>query len=476
MDTIKLPESSLDIQSGREVIVGLRESLYWMIDQNKEEGYDKSELLQRIRINTKDDTYLYNAVMDVVINDTEEDELKKNILTYRKSLKEYMSSKQVNTIIAQAFQKINFSGEAVNYRSFVRLLWEELEPFTHDVVDNTHPSVVDSVNFDDDGSLVDILIRSKDELSSAGVLKTGYQGINRMFGDVCGIRRGEFIVVGALQHQFKTGFTLNLFKQLALYNKPYMRDSTKKPLLVHISLENELSMNMLWLYANLKENETGIACDINSVDPMEAAKYIKARLQANGYHIEMLRIEPNQCNYYDFLDLLVKYEADGYEIHAVVCDYLNMLSKQGLDRAGPTGSEIRELFRRVRNFCAPRGTAFITPHQLSTDAKMLIRNGVSNFVQEIANKGYYDGCKTIDQEVDMEILIHIEIIPGKGSYLTCMRGKHRTVKITPIDDLYCVLPFSPIGGVRDDIQKDDLSMRSVGGKSMSQGGQEWFDL
>src|SRR5699024_3263055 len=97
-------------------------------------------------------------------------------------------------------------------------------------------------------------------------------------------------------------------------------------------------------------------------------------------------------------------------------DYLNMMSKKGCNQ-GPHGEEIRDLFRRTRNFFSKRGIAVVTPHQISTEAKTLLRNGQSNFVQQIANKGYYDGCKRIDQEVDCEIYLHIVITNGE-SYMT----------------------------------------------------------
>lgn len=477
VDSIKLPENSLDVHTSREILAGLRDTVYWMINKSKERDYEKNELLQRVRINTKDDIYLYNAVSEGIATLDNPEEIKKQVLMYRKSLKDHLSSIQINSIISQAFQKINFSGENVNHRELVREIYSKLEPFTHDIIDSKHPSIVESISFDNEADMVELLTRSKAEISSAGVIRTGWQAINRMLGDAGGFKRGECVVIGALQHNFKTGFALNLFKHFALYNKPYMRDPAKKPLLLHLSLENELPLNIMWLYANLMENKTGQICNVNEVDQVVAAKFIKDTMGVNGYHVDMIRIEPNQCSFHDLIDLLIKYETEGYEIHAIVCDYLNMISKQGLDNTGPTGANIRDLFRRMRNYCAPRGITFITPHQLSTEAKMLVRQGVNNFVQEIANKGYYDGCRTIDQEVDIEITIHIEKIPGRGSFLDCQRGKHRTViRQTRLEDLYTVLPFNDAGGVRDDINGEDSSMKSAGSKSKSSGGAEWFDL
>lgn len=481
-ECIKLPDGSVEMQSSREVAVGLRGTLYWLLD-HREKTYDKTQLLQRVRVNTRDESHLYNALLDVVerAKDAEADEkkLKTLILSYRKTLRDFLNGQKINTIMSQAFNQISFSssdGGQIDYSKFVREVYDKLEPYTHDMVDTMHPSVVDHANFNDEEGMVELLQRSKEEISSDGVLRTGYQAFNRMLGDTGGFRRGEFVVIGALQHNFKTGFTMNLFKQLALYNKPYMRDAKKKPMLLHASLENELPMNIMWLYANLKENETGEMCDINEIDPQEATKYIQERMGVNGYHIEMIRIEPGQCGYHDFVDMILKYETEGYEIHGIVCDYLNMLDKKGLSSGGPAGEDIRELFRKMRNTTATRGITFITPHQLSSEAKMLVRQGVDNFVSEIANKGFYDGSKRLDQEVDLEIYIHIERIPGSGAFLTVQRGKHRAVKITPQKDLYCVLPFHDVGGVLDDVEGADSSSTSVGGAPASDGGGDWFDL
>lgn len=475
IENIKIPETSLEVQTGREVIVALRSTISWMMEQDISDGYDRLQLLQRIRINTKDDTYLYNAVVESIEPCNSEEELKKQILSYRGSLKKFIDNQNINQIISQSFQKLSFNTEEIDYREFVREVYAKLEPYTHDIIISKHPAIVDSVSFDDPEGMEELLKRAKETISLDGIIRTGWHGINRMLGEHQGIRRGETVVVGALQHNFKTGFTLNIFKHAAFYNKPYMRDPKKKPLLVHFSLENELEMNILWLYANIKENETRQPCDTSSVDVMEAKNYIIEKMSQTGYHIKMLRVEPSICTYHDFFDMLSTYEADGYEVHMIVIDYLSMMNKAGLAHSGAAGTDIRDLFRRTRNFCSSRGIAFITPHQLSTEAKGLVRMGVNNFVQEIANKGYYEGSKQIDQEVDLELYIHIEKIKYKGSFLTVQRGKHRKTGITPEKDLYTVLPFQDIGGIRDDILGEDTSLTSVGGKSLTEGGGDWFD-
>ena len=117
----------------------------------------------------------------------------------------------------------------------------------------------------------------------------------------------------------------------------------------------------------------------------------------------------------------------------------------------------------------------ITPHQLSTDAKKLTRQGVEDFVKEIANKGYWDSCTTIDQEVDMEIYQHKVEINGEA-YLTFQRGKHRGMP--PIPDAYVCYQFSKDRGyIDDDVLGPDMSRKRVAAAPASGGGNNaWFDM
>ena len=100
----------------------------------------------------------------------------------------------------------------------------------------------------------------------------------------------------------------------------------------------------------------------------------------------------------------------------------------------------------------------------------MVREGRGEFVQTIANKGYYDKCKTIDQEVDGEIYIHIEKKNNK-SFLTLQRGKHRIP--TLIDDAkkYLVYPFHDVGTIHDDINGAPTHCKKVGGGPVGSGNE-----
>jgi hypothetical protein len=461
LGTIRLPEAIMDTDSGRSVIVSLKSTTLWMCDNPPSHRYDRGILLQRIRVNVGDDEGLYLAFASGVVEEEDPDINKRLCVEHRSGLRAYLDQGKVKDILRAASSKVMFNEETVDWRNFVQDIMTTLEPYMSGVVEIKREGLVDEVNFNDLKKIEELLSAAQDDMSGEGVMRCGWQGINRMLGEHNGFRRGECVVVPALQFNFKTGFTLNLFRQMAMYNKPFMLDPKKKPMLMHVSVENSLTDNIMALYVMLKENETGVACDPRSVDPMAAAEYVNARMTQTGYEIDMCRLNPSDVTYQTICDRILYYESLGYEIHGLVFDYLAMISKKGCT-IGPAGTEFRDLWRRVRNFTSARKITFISPHQLSTEAKMLIRQGQENFVQEIAGKGYYDSCRTIDQEVDLEIYIHIVKVNGLY-YLTCQRGKHRKVGITPTADLYCVYKFEEVGGIPDDINGRDMSRKHAGG-------------
>lgn len=472
---VKLPEAH-EFDRSRDVLVGLRSTLMWMADQPIDHSYDPNELLQRIKIICSEDTVTYDSLSAAILLPAiSQEELQKTVLSYRNIIKSFFNSEKVKQIIKQAFNRSHFEEDSVNYNHLSRELVELLEPYSNPLSETRHPAIVDDIDMGAVGGIKESLSKAVTGLSSKGGFRSGWHGLNRMLGDAGVFRRGEFVLIGALQHQFKTGLMLNLFRHAAMFNEPSLIDETRKPLLLFFSYENEVKDNILQIYISMMENETGLKVDIDNIDYDAAEAYVIKNLTKNGFHVRMLRIDPSDWTYHDLFNLLLDFEAQGYEIVGLWIDYLNMQSKEGCaSRSAGNGSEIRELIRRVRNFTSKRGTTVFTPHQLSTEAKNLVKLGIEDFVKEIANKGYYDSCRTIDQEVDLEIYIHKEI-RGLDEYLSFQRGKHRKPVITPVKDLYFVMKFHPIAALPDDIHGVDVSRRRIGAREQGAGGgDEWY--
>jgi hypothetical protein len=470
---VQLPEVDLGINSGREVLLALKMTAVWMCNHPVDHEYDDVELLQRLQLDVGEDVQIFDAFKTSITGEFSQNKLKKLVTNLRNTLNNFFRDLAVDEIVSRAAYQLKFKRtEIKNMRDFVAKMVSDLDPYQLDALVKD-PAIVSEVNFSNAESLAKAYEAVKEIDAGKGILRTGFQGLNRMLQG--GIRQGDCGVIGALQHKYKTGFSLTLFKQIALYNVPYMRDPTKKPLLLRISFEDSTELNMQFLYQSLYENEMRQACSeahLRSKTPVEIAEYVKARMEATGFEIMLLRVDPTQWTYLHLCNKVVELESDGYEIHLLMVDYLNMLPKTGCSQ-GTAGEDIRDLFKRMRNFCNPRKIPFITPHQLSSEAKQLIRENRMNFVQEIAEKGYYDGCRRLDQEVDWELYIHIEKV-NSVSYLTIQRGKHRFPRIIPDSMKYMVLQFHDVGGLLDDINGPDTTLRKPGGGVIGSGNEVPF--
>ncbi len=450
--TLPIPESTIDHDHGRQTFLELRQCVIWLNSRDSGNFPTDQEILQAVQVACKEQAWLFEAVMTPLLEQYESvKDVVKIIQNMRNTLFKYLNDEKIREIVKDISHRLMFKKEVVDPLDEVRDLAEKLEPYLSIRSQLAHPSMMGSMDFSDAENIAKYFVDVKTTMSTEGALKTGWKGFNRMLGPVGALKRGEFALIGGLQHNFKSGFMLSLFVHLLLFNEPILRDKTKTPLIAFFTFENEIPDNLLWIYKYIKENETGEPVIDSQIDINEASDFVMERLRRTGFEVKMFRFDPTEFTASGFVGILDNLIAEGYEIVALLIDYLNMLSKAGID-AKIAGDDIRLLFRRIRNYTSPRGITCITPHQLSSEALQLTRENVDEFVKSIANKGYYDGCKRLGQEPDLEVMIHKVVVNGE-SFLTVGRGKHRNT-VTPERDQYLVLPFKQIGTIPWDIDKD----------------------
>lgn len=476
LEEIKPTNQGLVADFSRDTIGKLFEIVNWMLTRPIDERFSATDILSRTKLAVESEEYIYDALATEIDGEKTDEDIKNIIKNSREHINQFLRQSSITKIMRDGYRAVQFNAASVDWNNFVKDISSQLEPYlTNGPMDSS--TLVEYVDIGNSDSLVQAFKLAKEQVSSEGVIRFGWRGLNRMFGDQGGGRRGEFLVIGALQHNFKSGTALEMAKSAALYNKPYMIDPTKKPLILRISLENPLANDIIHIYRSLIEPEINAPVDQASIDPLQAAAYTYERLTENGYHFQIEHHDPSDYTIHKLIETIEKYEEQGYEIHLLSIDYLAMMSTKGC-KQGATGQDIRDLFRRARNATETRHIFTVTPHQLSVEAKKLTRGGVDDFVKEIANKGYYDSCSTIDQEVDMEIYQHKVVVNGV-SYLTMQRGKHRkSGLITPPTDLYCVYQFNATRGfIDDDILTYDQSMNRIAAAPRSAGGEPaWFDM
>lgn len=439
---------------------------------NDEDPIVLETFLPQLKLLMDMDDSLYESVEEQIKQEHSEATNKRIITSNVKFLNNYFREKSALDILNRMTYDLKFNrGKIKNFGEYLQNSLSELEPFTLTMTSIKDPAMVNEVDFEAPESLDEVFNEVKNLNNNNSIYKLGWQATNRMLQG--GIRRGEVVGVEALQHKYKTGFTLSMFCDIAKYNSPIMTqdeiEAGKKPLLLRISFEDNLTNNLQFMYQYLKASDGEVVKPKDLIDTpiQDMRQYVIDQLTKTGFSIKMMRIDPSQWTYNSVFNKILELEAQGYSVHVLMLDYLFMLPTTGCIQ-GPSGTDKRDMLRRVRNFCSARHCAFITPFQLSTEAKTLLRNGVPDhkFVEEISEKGYTADCKQVDQELDVEIYVHL-FNHNKKKMLSIGRGKHRIPTVIPEEDKYFYMMFPDLNvPVLPDLGREDSSFSKLPSKAM----------
>jgi hypothetical protein len=461
VETIAVPEIGMGINTERDMTLALKETVMDMCRNSYDHEYDKPLLLQRLRLNTSGDDKFYDILATGMENDLPVDKLLKTIVSLQRSINNHFTDQRIGDVLTKAsFQFKHHKDKIKDSGSFLADLISQLEPLQAGN-GKKDPGVMTDIDIGDDGAMQGVFQEVRANADGTGIMRTGWKWLNRMWNG--GIRRGEYCLLAALEHKYKTGFSLSVFKQIAIYNTPYMFDPKKKPLLLRISTEDDLVLNLQFLYQNLKYNETRKPVYIKDISVAEMSAYVKSKMQINGYHVRMIRVDPSQWTHKHIVNKVLQLEAQGYEIHLLMMDYLDMIPTTGCDNSGPTGTDKRDMLRRIRTFCGQKRIAFFSPHQLNTRAKEKLQNGMpeENFVKEVSEKGMFSGCGQLGQDLDLETTIH-KFRHNKETIFAAQVGKHRN-NVVEEEDRFAMMKFPKFGmPIPDDLEdEEDCSFKKL---------------
>lgn len=329
------------------VIIDLQNLLMDML--NNPDNFDKDNLLQTLQVLLKDKESVYSILEKAINTEMEPSGLKNSIISLRKYLLTYHKQVEITNIIAKAHYELSTGRLDKPIQEYAADLTSMIEGL-NTTVKAKDPGVMNELDFKDVDSISDVMVQVKDNAENGIKLVTGWKDINRMLNG--GFRRGEQWVITALQHNYKSGFVDSVFAQLCSLNKPVMTDPTKKPLNVLISFEDDASITLEFLYRYFYYNEFKQIPDLTKISSSDMAKYITSKLTQTGYNAKILRVNPSEWTYKNIVNKILEYEAQGYEIHVLVVDYLSKLPTTYCERSGPSGTDVRDLFNRIRNICS----------------------------------------------------------------------------------------------------------------------------
>ncbi len=460
LELVKVSEVNIGAGTENTSIANVKTTLADICRQAETATYHSEDLLTRIRVNIIDDDGWYNAIEKSIKAKLDELATLKSINVLRGKLRGLINQEKVSKILRESTSQWNFRHAAIDDpQKFLQNVCSELEGVMSQS-SAKDAAILTEVDFEKAETVESVTDKIHAINTGTSIWKSGWQDFNDMFQG--GLRDGETIVCGALPHNDKTGTTLSLFKQFAKYNKPNYRKPNKKPTLVRLTCEDPLSNNISYLYKNIVFNETGEQVDETKVDPKEMARVVREHMTSTGFSVRMAYIDPSDWSYRGLQNYILKLESEGHDVQVLMVDYLSMIPTTGC-RQGPTGTDLQDLFRRMRNFCAARGILFITPHQLSTQAREYTKGILpdESFLQFIALKGFWQDARGLDREFDGAFYVHL-IKKDDVTYKAFQRDKHRWPGILEESKKFFIYQYPGKMPIPDDLGKERLGMKKIG--------------
>lgn len=467
--TLKI--NSNDISGTDSTVNELKNVVLNMV--SKEHPTPYNDLIQHIRIACSSDVVLFESIQDNISFQLDEDELKRTILSYRFELNKYLKEKKATMLLDKMTFDLKFNrdkiGDLNQYMSSNLNGIIDLVNYSGEEI----PGIICEVDLSDIDAVAEQFELIRKENDGSRTIKMPWQAMNRMTRG--GLRLGQLTTVGGLAHNNKTGVSLSMFISGCIFNNPknLQTDQKKKPLMLLISFEDDMLIVLFNLYILLKENLENVKItdeDKQRLSSREAAEYVYKTLSNTGYDIKIVRADSSTWSYAEIQSCILQFESQGYEIHLTLIDYLNLANKNGLSHSR-ADADIQELFRRTKNFFAAKNIALLTPVQLSPDAMELKRQGNKMLSMQISDGSYYEGCRGLSREPELELFVDIVKDNGR-KYQTFARGKHRGQNDTPEEHKFFILEFQKIGGLRWDVNGTDTSLSKFGSVRNENGEEE----
>lgn len=482
LNNFKIPNDCTDSEKTQEFYITLHSYTMKQVLRNVK-TLEREQLTRDIKILGSEEPEALEAILDSVERLLDQSQIRETCIQLTSELKEYTRAQAFVAGFRKKFNNLLFNPTALfdtefNLNRLTQAIVEMTEPYTIREEESVHnlAGVMDFVDFGNIEELKKVFELTKNQVSPEEIIKYPWKALNRMCGVQGGGRRGEMVLVGGLQHHGKSTVSLAMTMSATLFNKPHCRDPEKMPAVVMMATENDMSINMKAMYQMLVEPVIKRKINIADIDPVEAAELVQAKFAENGIRFFAIRVNPDECGYPELQNILLTIESKGYEILCFCIDYLGMLSTKGIYEGGITGRDKQAMFKRTRNLMVAHHILCITPHQLSTEALQIERDEPNRLMDRVLNRAYYHDCKTIAQEVDMEIIIQKIKVDGQW-WLYFGRGKHRGVNDTPEEDMRFALPFTAFGLLFDVDTDTDTSSPRPGANSSQSGGQSaWHQM
>lgn len=456
-------EASGLFQEDKKAEASIRQTIQWMELQPENEPIIKSNLIQRVNDFLKDSPELQESIAVGLEDYPSEEKTRQIIYAHLEEIIQAEKSEKFEKKFKTKLKDFYFNDISKLKKEQWGELCELIQEKVNDVYQlDTGREVAATLNTDSAESIVEIVERAKLEKTEAGVLQMGLQGMNKALYPDNGMRRAKFYLINALTNRGKSFGLGHIVASVGLYNKPMLRNKSKIPTLVLDSAEDTLDLIIERIYKLVMVNRHGKEPDFMGVSAAEVADVIIDAFRANGWFLVINQVIPSEDNIIKMTTRIRQLQMKGHEVIFWAYDYLGMADLEGT--SGDTkGDRLHDLYRRVRAFIVSQGICFVTPHQLSPDAKRLLRESDDdaelNFAKEAAGKSMTETSTKITNEVDAEFVFHVARTRDDKTYFTGALGKMRG-EGAPMSDRFFIYNLDPTKGLEHDFGKKPAFRKS----------------
>lgn len=464
---VKLPEF-VDEGDERSALAEIKDIITSIIDGGM--TYEHTSVMKRLKLATTQTRPLYDTIVkfledDIPVEDDKRIEyMAKQQSQYYFHLRQALQGVQLRQKLGRTLGVLNGTESRVDLQTAIDELKGSLTTF-NERPHNKIPSQVGKLITTNTAPFVK-KFRDIDKKVAGNGLRTGWKAINQMTGCNNGITE-ELWLMPALPFNCKSLFSLLTAISIPLFNTPekVMADvkGSLMPLILDLSLENELDVNIAYAYQAIYGHFEGRAPIMSlpehaTEDERQAhvtamANYLVDKIRANGWEYSFEKHTNTDFKVHYLNDLISDYKHDGFHVVGMRADYLGTINKAGHGN-GIAGSDIKEIYRIARNIQVVRQHGFLlAPHQISPEGKRLKAADPVGFCKNLPGRGLYDNCTSLDNEADGELYFNKRVVSGH-SFLEVQRGKHRTIIDTPEKHHYTVLPFADVGILPWDCDKE----------------------
>ncbi|QVW55599.1 hypothetical protein pEaSNUABM9_00003 [Erwinia phage pEa_SNUABM_9] len=464
---VKLPEY-IDDSDERSALAEIKDIITLIIDGGMK--YQHSTVMKRIKLATTQTGSLYDTIQRFLEDGvpTKEEELEDFFTKQQQDcyfqLRQALQGVQLKQKLGRTLGVLNGTESRVDLLTAIGELQGSLTTFS-ERPHNKIPSQVGKLITTNRAPFVKKFSDINKKVAGNG-LRTGWKAVNQMTGCNNGITE-ELWLMPALPFNCKSLFSLLTAISIPLFNTPEKVMADVKgdlmPLILDLSLENELDVNIAYAYQAIYGHFEGRAPTMTlpesaTEEERQAhvtymANYLVDKIRANGWEYSFEKHTNTDFKVHYLNDLISDYKREGFHVVGMRADYLGTINKAGHGN-GIVGSDIKEIYRIARNIQVVRNHGFLlAPHQISPEGKRLKAADPVGFCKNLPGRGLYDTCTSLDNEADGEFYFNKRVVSGH-SFLEVQRGKHRTIIDTPEKYHYTVLPFADVGILPWDCDKE----------------------